>query len=51
MMYNVRAQIKGLGNRTRVLYTTNDLQKARKYEKELKQDNTIVLTIITQVNK
>lgn len=50
-MYNVRAQIKGLGNRTRVLYATNDLQKAKTYEEKLKQDKTIVLTIITQINK
>lgn len=50
-MYKVRAQIKGLGNRTRVFYTTNNLQEARAYEEKLKQDNTIILTIITQVNK
>jgi hypothetical protein len=50
-MYNVRGQIKGLGNRTRVLYVTDDLQKAREYEEKLKQDKTIALTIITQVNK
>ena len=50
-MFNVRAQIKGLGNRTRVLYSTNNLQDAIEYEKKLKQIDTIVLTIITQKNE
>lgn len=50
-MYKVRAQVKGLGERTRVFYMTNNLQDAKVYEEKLKQDNTIILTIITQVNK
>lgn len=47
-MYYVRAQIKGLGDRTRVLYTTTDLTKAKEFEAELKSREDIVLTIITR---
>lgn len=48
MMYCVRGQIKNMGDRTRVLYTTTDFAKAREYEAELKNRDDIVLTIITR---
>lgn len=48
MMYYVRGQIKNMGDRTRVLYTTTDLEKAKGYEAELKNRDDIVMTIITR---
>lgn len=48
MMYYVRGQIKGMGERTRVLYTTTDITKAREYEAELKNRDDIMMTIITR---
>jgi hypothetical protein len=48
MMYYVRGQVKGKGDRTQVLYATADLLKAKEYEAELKHRDDIVMTIITR---
>lgn len=48
MMYYVRAQIKDMGERTRVLYTTTDIIKAKEYEANLKDRDDVVMTIITR---
>jgi hypothetical protein len=48
MMYCVRGQIKNMGDRTRVLYTTTDLAKAKEYETKLKNRDDVVMTIITR---
>ena len=48
MTYYVRGQVKGMGDRTRVLYTTTDITKAKAYEAELKDRDDIVMTIITR---
>lgn len=48
MKYCVRGQIKGMGERTRVLYTTTDIAKAKEYEAELKGRDDILMTIITR---
>lgn len=48
MMYCVRGQIKGKGDRMRVLYATTDLLKAKEYEAGLKHRDDIVMTIITR---
>ena len=48
MVYCVRGQIKNMGDRTRVLYTTTDIAKAKEYEMELQNRDDIVMTIITR---
>ena len=48
MTYCVRGQIKEMGERTRVLYTTTDITKAKDYEARLKNRDDIVMTIITR---
>ena len=48
MMYCVRGQKKGMGDRTRVLYKTTDITEAKKYEAELKNRDDVVMTIITR---
>lgn len=48
MMYYVRGQIRNMGDRMRVLYTTTDILKAKEYEAGLKHRDDIVITIITR---
>ena len=48
MKYYVRGQIKGMGEKTRVLYEAADIIKAREFEAELKGRDDIVMTIITR---